>query len=143
MKRLATVMLKIAFVIAAAFVHSSVVSYSVFFGSVLDTRLPHYVLQGVAFVMLLPFGPLIFIPSAVEVSLDSRILLFSSLSWGSFTYGFFFERFAASVVAFVSESTPTPNQCAPANRRPAGQSDGPGEFRRDSCSRRALPAAVA
>lgn len=68
-------MLKIAFVIAA-------VSYCVFFGSVLDPRLPHYVLQGVAFVMLLPFGPLIFIPGAVEVRLDSWILLFSSLSWG-------------------------------------------------------------
>jgi len=35
------------------------------------------------------------------------------------------------------------NQCAAANRRPAGQSDGAGDFQRDCCSRRAFPAAVA
>lgn len=38
---------------------------------------------------------------------------------------------------------PSANQGAPANRRPAGQSDGPGNFQRDSCSRSASPAAVA
>jgi len=37
----------------------------------------------------------------------------------------------------------TANQSAPANRRPAGQSDGSGEFQRDHCSRSASPAAVA
>src|SRR6202030_1148217 len=36
-----------------------------------------------------------------------------------------------------------PNKSAPANRRPAGQSNGSGEFQRGPCSRRAFPAAVA
>ena len=36
-----------------------------------------------------------------------------------------------------------PNQCAAANRRPAGLSDGSGEFRRDGWRRSASPAAVA
>ena len=31
-----------------------------------------------------------------------------------------------------------PNKSAPANRRPAGQSNGSGEFQRDPCSRRAF-----
>jgi len=37
----------------------------------------------------------------------------------------------------------TPNNYAAANRRPAGQSDGSGEFQRDCCSRSASLAAVA
>ena len=45
---------------------------------------------------------------------------------------------------FLSPMTKVPaKQCAPANRRPAGQSDGSGEFQCDPYSRRALPAAVA
>ena len=36
-----------------------------------------------------------------------------------------------------------PNQSAPAPRRPAGQSDGSGEFQLDHCSHRAFPVAVA
>jgi len=35
------------------------------------------------------------------------------------------------------------NKCAPANRRPAGQSDGPWNFVSDDCSRTTSPAAVA
>ncbi len=34
-------------------------------------------------------------------------------------------------------------QSAAANRRPAGESDGSGEFQRDHCSQSASPAAVA
>src|SRR5713226_3679999 len=43
----------------------------------------------------------------------------------------------------TSVSNGTANKCAAANRRPARQSDGSGEFRRDSRSRRSLPAPVA
>ncbi len=38
--------------------------------------------------------------------------------------------------------TKAAKKSAAANRRPAGQSDGSGEFQRDSCSRNASPAAA-
>ena len=38
---------------------------------------------------------------------------------------------------------PTPNQCAAANRRPAGQSDGSGNLSATVAADRAFPAAVA
>ena len=99
MKRALTIAAKVLFVVAAAWIHSSVVSYLVFFGSVVDPRWPHYLMQGVAFVMLLPFVPLIYLPGALQAHLDEWILLCSSLVWGCFYLWLFlrcYRRYSAA-----------------------------------------------
>jgi hypothetical protein len=108
MKRALTIAAKFLFVLATASIHSGVVSYLVFFSSVINMRWPHYLFQAIAFVMLLPFVPFIYIPGALEARLDQWILLFSSLVWGYF-YLWLSLRCLRSFRSFLRRPAATPN----------------------------------